>query len=156
MLLDQPETIRARLLALIGKREYSRAQLVAKLADKCSEAELLEQLLDELEAAGVVDDERYCQALVQQRHNDGWGYLRINQDLRAAGIASELQERHLPAMSDNDYWSAQALQLLQRKYGSEQSLKAQPVRTKAFAYLQRRGFTSAQALRAIEGFTSSE
>ena len=141
------EQIRARIVSLLSKREYSRAQLAAKLRERGAPTPVLSLILDELQSAGLVDDERFCQALIAQRLQDGWGYLRIQQDLRQAEVDAATYRQYLPTMADKDYWQRRALELLQRKYASGgTALEPQ----KAAAYLQRRGFTGEQAWRALE------
>ena len=149
-LLVEPAAIRARLLALIAKREYSRQQLQQKLAPQCAEIDSLEQVLAELQDAGVVDDDRFIQALVAQRLHDGWGYLRISQDLRQAGIAEDRQRQHLAARGDNEFWQQQALLALQRKYQDLGGLEDRQAHAKAIAFLQRRGFSYEQSYQACE------
>ena len=147
-LLVELEEIRARLVALMAKREYSRWQLQQKLAPKCVRADYLEQALDELQEAGVVDDDRFAQALVAQRLQDGWGYLRISQDLRQAGVDAASQEQHLASAGDSEFWQQQALSALQRKYPEPDYLEDRQVRAKAIAFLGRRGFSYEHSYRA--------
>ena len=149
-LLVEVEAIRARLVALISKREYSRQQLWQKLEAKCAQADSLEQALDELQEAGIVDDDRFAQALVAQRLHDGWGYLRISQDLRQAGIFKAGQAEYLPPIGESEFWQKQALLILQRKYPNASCLEDQQSRTKAIAFLGRRGFNYEQCYRACE------
>ena len=149
-LLVEPEEIRARLVSLIAKREYSRQQLRQKLAPKCVQAEALDQALDELQDAGVVDDDRFAQALVAQRLHDGWGYLRISQDLRQAGISEASQAEHLASASAGEFWQQQALSALQRKYADLSRLDDRQLRAQALGFLQRRGFSYEHGHRACE------
>ena len=149
-LLAEPEEIRARLLSLIGKREYSRQQLQRRLAAKCADPAELEATLDELQAASIIDDQRYSQSLVAQRLQDGWGYLRIAQDLRQAGVDELTQAEHLPPNDDNEFWQQQAFAALQRKYSDLGFIKDKAARAKAIAFLQRRGFSFDHSLRACE------
>ena len=149
-LLVEREEIRARLVALISKREYSRQQLWQKLEAKCAQADFLDLALDELQEAGIVDDDRFAQTLVAQRLHDGWGYLRISQDLRQAGISEARQAEHLPSAGDGEFWHKQALLTLQRKYPDASYLEDQRARAKAIAFLGRRGFNYEHSYRACE------
>ena len=155
-LLVELEEIRARLVALIAKREYSRLQLQQKLAPRCVRAEYLEQALDELQEAGVVDDDRFAQALVAQRLYDGWGYLRISQDLRQAGISEAGQVEHLASAGDSEFWQQQALSALQRKYLDLSCLEDRQARAKAIAFLGRRGFSYEHSCRACSQAASTD
>ena len=149
-LLVEAEAIRARLVALIAKREYSRQQLRQKLEAKCAQADALDQALDELQEAGIVDDYRFARALVAQRLHDGWGYLRISQDLRQAGISEAGQAEYLPPISESEFWQKQALLVLKRKYPDAGCFEDQQTRAKAIAFLGRRGFNYEQCYRACE------
>ena len=149
-LLAEPEEIRARLLSLIGKREYSRQQLQRRLAAQCADPAELEAALDELQAASIIDDQRYSQSLIAQRLQDGWGYLRIAQDLRQAGVDELTQAGHLAANDDNEFWQQQAFTALQRKYSDLSFIEDKAARAKAIAFLQRRGFSFDHSSRACE------
>lgn len=61
---------------LLAKREHSRKELQTKLAKKCPQPELMEQLLDELSAKGLQSDQRFTERFVQQKISKGNGPLK--------------------------------------------------------------------------------
>ena len=51
------------------------------------------EVIDDLARMGYVDDERYAAALAEHRLARGWGPLRIEHDLLAAGVPEAVVER---------------------------------------------------------------
>jgi len=91
-LVQSIPSLKARAVAALSRREYSRAQLAKKLAQHTeSGAEsdaALQALLDELERAGWQSDARYAEGWVHRkaaRH----GAARIVHDLRQQGVEAE-------------------------------------------------------------------
>ena len=78
-----PKPLKARAIALLARREYSRAELRAKLGGDRSRASAdaegtanfdgnanfaeIDTLLDELAALGYLSDARFAQAMVRQK-----------------------------------------------------------------------------------------
>lgn len=84
--------LRRRALALLARREHSRAELAAKLAPHAESAAALAALLEELERCGQLSDARYAEARARQLARK-FGSARIRHELRAKGVAALLVER---------------------------------------------------------------
>ncbi len=86
-------TAKERALALLNRRDYSRAELIRKLTEKgASEAEATDAV-DRLVELGFVDDARYAPILVRHYAAKGYGAQRVRQELHAADPARALGRR---------------------------------------------------------------
>ncbi len=70
---------------LLARRAHGRDELRRKLA-RGGDEEVAAEVIDDLARMGYVDDERYAAALAEHRLVRGWGTLRIEHDLAAAGV----------------------------------------------------------------------
>ncbi len=78
-------SLKARAVALLSRREHSRAELARKLAPHAQDADDVSRVLDALAAEGWQSDDRYVQGLVH-RKAPGHGAARVAQELRQQGI----------------------------------------------------------------------
>ncbi|WP_158224568.1 regulatory protein RecX [Agaribacterium haliotis] len=134
-------------LALLARREYSRAELTQKLGQKCDDLRQVEALLDSLAEQGLQSDERFSEAFVRYRVEQGKGPLRIRQDLRQKGIAetriSELIEHYA------DQWFEQAFEVYVRKFKLDAPTEAKD-KAKRLRFLHARGFSPDIAYRVLD------
>jgi len=143
---------RRAALALIARQPYTAHRLRAKLRGKGFEAEVIDDLLDALEASGVVDDAAYA-AEFAAYHARERGPRRIAAALRARGVASPHIQAALAARDDDE--AGAATDVLRRLAGRYRGLDPQVARRRAYAMLARRGFSSDAARvalrRALQG-----
>ena len=140
----KPEiSLRARALRYLARREYSRAELRAKLlphvqADEDFEPVSpvnLDALLDDLTARGWLSDERAATQLVHAKRSR-FGTQRITHELRQKGIAEDLISAALPSLKESELEAAREVWL--RKFGAlPQDAKE---KAKQMRFLQSRGF----------------
>ncbi|HXZ51542.1 MAG TPA: recombination regulator RecX [Burkholderiales bacterium] len=128
--------LKTRALRLLARREHSRAQLACKLAPHAESREALEGLLDELERKKQLSDERYAEARAHQLARK-YGAARIEQDLRAQGVAEDTAENLAAGARAGELERARAI--LARKYGTPADTPAERARRARF--LQSRGFS---------------
>lgn len=95
-------SLKGRALALLARREHSRAELRSKLAAHAESAEILERILDELAARGFLSDARVVDSIVHQRAAR-LGSARIRMALDRKGIAPELSAPALAALRDSEH-----------------------------------------------------
>src|SRR4051812_41544139 len=67
-----PRTLRSRAIGLLARREYSRAELRARLLGErapegAPDTAAVDVLLDELTAEGLLSDARFAQSLVRRK-----------------------------------------------------------------------------------------
>ncbi len=141
----KPElSLRARALQHLARREYSRAELRAKLLPHAQVEEDFEQLqpvdldalLDDLTARGWLSDERATTQFVHAKRSR-FGTQRITHELRQRGISDELIDAQLPELKETELESA--LAVWRRKFPhppSDQREKAKQMR-----FLQSRGYS---------------
>ncbi len=140
----KPEiSLRARALRYLARREYSRAELRAKLLPHVQADEDFEQvspvnldaLLDDLTARGWLSDERAATQLVHAKRSR-FGTQRITHELRQKGIAEDLISAALPSLKESELEAAREVWL--RKFGAlPQDAKE---KAKQMRFLQSRGF----------------
>jgi len=145
----RPEpSLRARALQCLARREYSRAELRAKLLphlqrdDEFDSASFdkapvqdLDALLDDLARRGWLSDERAATQLVHAKRGR-YGTQRITHELRQRGIGEMLIAEALPELKESEL--ATARDVWRKKFGSlphDQKEKARQMR-----FLQSRGF----------------
>ena len=141
----RPEpTLRTRALQYLSRREYSRAELAAKLRPYVEVEDEFEQLqpvdidalLDDLTTSGWLSDERAVTQLLHARR-PRFGTQRIEHELHQKGISEELIEKALPALKETELETARSV--WQRKYAAlprDAKEKARQMR-----FLQSRGFS---------------
>ncbi|MDZ7812563.1 MAG: RecX family transcriptional regulator [Ideonella sp.] len=147
-----PPSLQARALGWLAQREQSRSELRRKLlrvamqpaasaddgpgheCDAEDAAARVDQLLDLLQAKGLLSDERFVDSRVRVRA-PGLGIRRIQLELARHGLKLPAQ----PAQQLRDSELQRATQLWQRKFGSV----AQDARERArqMRFLAGRGFS---------------
>lgn len=141
----RPEpSLRTRALQYLARREYSRAELAAKLRPYAEVEDEFEQvqpvdidaLLDDLTTSGWLSDERAVTQLLHARR-PRFGTQRIAHELHQKGISEELIEKALPALKETELETARSV--WQRKYDALPIDAKEKVRQMRF--LQSRGFS---------------
>ena len=95
-------TAKERALALLDRRDYSRAELLKKLLEKGVEEDEAAQAVDRLEELGFVDDARYAPIVVRHYAAKGYGARRVQQELARRGIPRELWDAAMEQMPAQD------------------------------------------------------
>lgn len=137
-----PESLRAKALGYLARREHSRAELRRKLAAHAESAEMLDALLDELEKGRQLSDKRYAEARVVVR-SGRYGNGRLAQELRQAGVDDEAIGLALASGEDE---MARCRAVWQKKFGVLPGTL--PERMKQERFLQYRGF-SRESIRQV-------
>lgn len=140
------EALRGKALALLTRREHSRAELQGKLVAVGGEAAQVTSLLDELVELRLQSDERFVEAFVRSRVQRGNGPLNIGNELRQRGVASELVSA-LVQEGEQD-WYELARQARERRFGQELPAERRE-QARQLRFLQYRGFSAAQAMKAL-------
>ena len=96
------EAAKRKALALLDRRDYSRAELLRKLAEKDFEPAAAEQAVDRLVELGFVDDARYAPIVVRHYAAKGYGAQRVRGELQRRGIPKELWDAALAEMPEQD------------------------------------------------------
>ncbi len=132
-------TIRVAAMDYLSRREHATHELFQKLLAKEEyEADDISEALARLADQGLLSDERFTEAFINQRINRGSGPLKIRAELRQKGVSDAMIEAFLHP--HNGLWPESALDVRNKKYGLERlsDLKEIAQQTR---FLQSRGFT---------------
>lgn len=140
--------LRRAAMDLLGRREHSREELWRKLRSRAATPEMLEMVLDALEADQLLSDHRAAASLVRSRISRGWGPVRIRQELLQKGIAEDLVSIQLEAFADN--WQQRAREVNVKKFGTA-PVTDPGEKAKRIRYLQYRGFHLDTVTAVIDG-----
>lgn len=141
----------ARAVALLARREMSRGELARKLArrrSKVAESEApdpaeIEQLLDQLEAEGLLSDRRFAVSRVRIR-SERYGNARLLHELRESGVDREIAADAVATAAPDELTRAHAL--WKRRFGAPASSLEE--RARQMRFLQARGFSS-ETIRTV-------
>lgn len=143
-----PPTILQRAVAALARREYSRVELARKLARYQTEGDdpaALDAVLDQLEAKGMLSDQRFAAALARVR-GQRFGAARVGQELRQRGVDPELIRQSTAALKQTELERARSV--WRRKFGTPPRDEAE--RAKQVRFLTARGFSADVVLRVIK------
>lgn len=139
------KSLLARALGLLARREHSRVELGRKLLPYAPDAGEVDRLLNELQAKKLLSEARFVDVLARSR-GERFGAARVRQELRAHGIADELQRPVLNDLRATEFARARALWL--RRFGAPAGDAAG--RAKQMRFLAGRGFSS-EVIRKVVG-----
>jgi len=139
---QDPKELRRAAMDLLARREHSRLELYQKLSKKGSPSSLINQILAELASEKLLSEERFVESYIHHRSGQGYGPLRIRQELLERGIASDLIDQVLDENAVGWFELAAAVKL--KKFGKVQP-QSLAERAKQFRFLQYRGFSFEQA-----------
>jgi regulatory protein len=150
-------SVKGRALRYLSMREHSRAELARKLArhvedtpDDPAEARI-GRALDELAAAGLLDEQRAADALVSAQARR-FGGLKLRQSLRARGVAPDEAARALAGVEGSELERARAV--WQRRFGQPATDLAE--RARQMRFLAGRGFAGDVIRRVVRGLDDDE
>ncbi len=106
---------RARVEALVGRRDYCARELRQKLLECGYAPEVAEERVGRAVASGVVDDERYARSFVRSKAAAGWGRARIERELERRGVAREVAQAAAQDEMGEDDERSRALALASRR-----------------------------------------
>jgi len=145
-----PATLRARALRLLSMRDYSRRELQRKLAEHEVESGSLLRLLDQLEAQGLVNDERVLESLLHSRASR-FGSKRLQQDLLTKGLPAAAVSAAVSELQGSELARAKAV--WQKRFGAAPGNLRERARQSRF--LATRGF-SGDIIRQVLGLPADE
>ncbi len=144
-------TLRRVAMDLLARREHSRAELLEELQRRFPESEpLFAEVLDQLTADCLLDDERFCEAYVRYRRSRGAGPLLIRQELRQKGVASPTLQAALDPSAEE--WLATLRALLRKKSGCcLPPASERAARQKLYRAMLSKGYPADMISRAFAG-----
>jgi regulatory protein len=145
---DESRAPSPRNLAMnwLARREYSRAELAARLADREYPPDEIEAAVAGLVADGLVSDERFAESFVAARMRKGQGPVRIRMELQKRGVDSATIHLHIDSTALD--WRRLACEVRHRKFGAEIPADFKE-KARQMRFLEYRGFTTDQIRAAV-------
>ncbi|MBQ7183880.1 MAG: regulatory protein RecX [Clostridia bacterium] len=129
------------IVKMQARRDHSSGEITRALRDRGYPEETAAAALEQLTAAGIVDDDRFGEILVHRRQRQR-GRTAMRQEMRGKGLDPETIERSLEHLSDDAEYGAAVLRarkMAQRGIGD----------IKIAAALERRGYSRALIRRVL-------
>jgi len=133
-----PERVRAAAIVLLSRRDFASGELRQKLEQRGFDRERVAEAVAELVEGRLLNDARFAENYVAYHSDRGDGPLKIQAELKALELPSELIRGALDAGPD---WRARAREVRIRRFGLEEP-KTWPQKAKQGRFLQYRGFSS--------------
>ncbi len=101
-------------VGLLARREHSLAELADKLKQKGHDDAEIQAALATCQRQGLQSDARYADSLCRVRMRQGYGPVRIRQELKAKSVDRE----HIEAVLNTDpqQWLGNAMDVWEKKY----------------------------------------
>ena len=122
-------------------RPQTAAEIRTKLRDRYEDADVVDAAMEQLVAAGAIDDAAFARAWVEDRGRQrGYGTARLRRELNRRGVEEDTVEQALQALDDRDEL-ATAVELARKRARSlPASLEPDAVARRLHGYLMRRGY----------------
>ncbi len=130
----------------LARREHGRAELTAKLEKAGFDPDISKNAVAQLVDDGLQSDERFVEAFVRSRINQGKGPVRIRAELREHRIADGLIDDGL-SRAEQD-WCELAREVRLKKFGAGSPADFKS-KARQMRFLQSRGFESDHIQSAV-------
>jgi regulatory protein len=142
-----PKSCHERALGLLAVRPRSRRELERRLLGARFDRDEVHDVLDRLEAVGLIDDAEFARQYAEHRFGARRESVRaVVNRLRAAGVSAELAVETAAAAPDDD--EARALELARSRTGRLVGLEPAKAFGRLSSFLMRRGYGPDIARRA--------
>ena len=143
---QDPVEARKKAMDYLARREHGRAELLRKLEKSGFDPDISKDAIAALVDDGLQSDERFAEAFVRSRINQGKGPQVIRADLRQRGLTSSLIDVALEDADEN--WYALARDVRLKKFGPDTPSEFRE-KAKQMRFLQSRGFEPDQVQAAV-------
>ncbi len=144
-------SLRERALAMLARREHTRAEMVRKLSPHSESPEQIDQLLDALAARGWLSEARFAESRANTLARK-FGSRKIEHDLRSRGVSAEVVEQTVDRALDQELENCRAA--WQKKFGVLPQNAAE--RGRQMRFLAGRGFSSDAVRRILKAGDADE
>ena len=134
--------IRQRAFRLLGRRQHSSSELSRKLWNKDYEQKLIDEVIDDLQNKGYLDDKEFIRAFVAEKSKaKNWSSKKIKAELFKRGVASKLIDEILDTQNKNSDDDS-AMKLAKKKYEVllKRNFEPKELRNKLSTYMFSKGF----------------
>ena len=125
-------------LRLLSRREHGARELCDKLEQKGFSSTDAKDALESCQRLGLQNDSRFVENYSRSRIRQGYGPIKITQELKIKGVDVEIIQHGLRQEQDN--WLAYALEVWQKKSKGKGDLSFEEMQ-KLQSFLLYRGFT---------------
>jgi regulatory protein len=129
-------------LRLLSVRDRSRKELEGRLHRKGFEVGDIQEVLSDLEAAGLIDDRQFSRAYVQAKAHRIWGPRRILFELHKKGVADRIAKQALEEAYDETLVKTKAISKISKLLDQYSDLGRRERERKIYQYFARRGHGS--------------
>lgn len=136
--------LRSYAFAVLTRKEYSKAELIEKLALYAQDRDEVIKLVEDLAEQRYQSDQRVAETVLASQKRKGKGPARIQLALKNKKIDQDLIADEMQEID----WTEQAYQLKLKKYGAEVT-KDPKLKAKQIRFLQYRGFDLDTIFKAI-------
>ena len=136
-------SLKGRALRCLAAREYSRAELMRKLAPHEETPGQLAQVLDELQAKDFINESRVVDSVINRRASK-FGVARVRHELMGKGLSAEVLAEALQALNATEL--ERAREVWRKKFRTP-AVDAEG-RAKQMRFLAARGFRG-EAIRRV-------
>ncbi|PYR79301.1 MAG: hypothetical protein DMF86_03985 [Acidobacteria bacterium] len=143
-------------LHLLARRDLSVRQTRGRLLDRDHDPEQVEAAIAHLLETGALDDARVAREYATTALKvKGRGRLRIQQELRAKGIAREVATEAVGDVFGDVDERALIARAIQKKLRGKPRVASRPEMARLYQSLLRQGFTPAAVRAALEKLVNS-
>ena len=137
-----PESAETSAMRLLGRRDYSRQELLRKLTGKGFSAAEIEAVLAKFEGLGLLDDRKLARRLVNYYSGEKlWGPQKVFQKLVQRGIPAECARDLIDGEEENGKASERLRKILHLKSKGQAFHSLSPPEKRRLAnYLRQRGY----------------
>ncbi len=139
---------RETAIRLLARREHSRRELAAKLVARGFGDAAVAEVLDALEAEGLLSDARFVESYLHSRREKGYGPLRLRAELRERGVDEALIESGLAALDAE--WTSICERAWRKRFGGRRP-RGFGERARQQRFLYQRGFAPEHFRSLLEG-----
>ncbi|MBY6187056.1 recombination regulator RecX [Marinobacter hydrocarbonoclasticus] len=140
----------AAAVGLLSRRDHSREELKQKLRSRGFVVSDIEKAIARVDDWGYLNDARFAESFVRYRSARGLGPIRLANELRERGVATDLIRKTLGEAEQD--WFELCADLCQRKFGASPPTDFK-ARAKVQRYLAYRGFDMEQIRYALESLS---
>jgi regulatory protein len=141
-----PVEARKKAMDYLARREHGHVELCNKLTKFGFDADISDDAIEQLIDDGLQSDQRFAEAFIQSRINQGKGPTRIRVDLSQRGVSDSVIDDGLHAAEQN--WRALASEVRTKKFGAELPVHFKE-KARQMRFLQYRGFEPDQIQSAV-------
>lgn len=142
--------VRRLAMDYLARREHGFAELLSKLRQRGVPDDLAQDELQKLADEGLQDDARFSDMYTRAQAARGKGPLYIRNGLKARGLHGSDADAALGRAKVD--WTLSAIDVAGKKY--PEGLEDAAAEARGLRFLQQRGFTSEQSVRALRELKS--